>query len=319
MTAIDQFTSWFHSLPEDTRYGGLPPKGVVAASLAVLERMREKQSTDFKDYVTSGKGQIAGATGAKLAMILARYAENRTFLSEGGRTNRGNHEYITSMLFAIEASGFAAMDSDSKIGFIDQAQEFVANKVKEYFMLERIKFEYSPLCTARDITSLILASAKKRSQHGAVAQHLVGAKLSLRFPEMELDLHPVSAQDKQLNRHGDFQVNDMVIHVTVAPNDGHYRKCAENVKQGLHTTLLVPDDLLEAARRLLRLHVPGLGATAESIESFIGQNLGEISKFSRDSLSHCMSQLLELYNENIRLVESDKSLQIEIPDAISRG
>lgn len=315
---LEAFKNWFHSLPLDARYSGLPPKGVVAAVIAVLERMREKQSTDFSDYLTDGKGQIAGATGSKLASILQRYGENRVFLSEGGRTNRGNHEHISAMLSAIRSEGFDSLSESSKLDFIDQAQSFVASCVSKYFLLERIKFEYSPAASGRDIIALILESASKRSQQGAVAQHLVGAKLMMRFPDVQIDLHPVAAQDKQLNRHGDFQINDMAFHVTIAPNDGHYKKCADNVRQGLHATLLVPDDYLVAARRVLREHVPGVGAAAESIESFVGQNIGELSGFKRTDLITCIFQLIRLYNENVQRIESDQSIQIEIPDAISR-
>jgi len=50
-----------------------------------------------------------------------------------------------------------------------------------------------------------------------------------------------------------------------------------------------------------------------AIEAFVGQNIEEMNEFGRISLSHGWRNLLEMYNERVLAVETDRSLLIEIP------
>lgn len=51
----------------------------------------------------------------------------------------------------------------------------------------------------------------------------------------------------------------------------------------------------------------------ESIETFVSQNLDELSVFKKDELMSGLRRLLETYNERVDAVETDKSLMIDIP------
>jgi len=51
----------------------------------------------------------------------------------------------------------------------------------------------------------------------------------------------------------------------------------------------------------------------ESIESFVSQNIDEISGYKKDSLTLRLKDLIELYNQRVDEVETDKSLKIELP------
>jgi hypothetical protein len=55
--------------------------------------------------------------------------------------------------------------------------------------------------------------------------------------------------------------------------------------------------------------------TVESIESFVAQNLDEISGFSPSKATH-LRNLIEMYNMRVRAVETDASLQIYLPGAL---
>ena len=55
-----------------------------------------------------------------------------------------------------------------------------------------------------------------------------------------------------------------------------------------------------------------------SIESFVADNIGELSNFSADQLAHGFLRLLEEYNRRVDLAELDKSLMIEIPANLQR-
>ena len=126
-----------------------------------------------------------------------------------------------------------------------------------------------------------------------------------------------SAADDQTDEQGDFQINDCVFHVTVSPNRGHYDKCQHNLTNGLRVFLLVPDEMLAGARQNADLETNGR-VSVESIESFVSQNIEELSDFAGDKVSQNIKLLLEKYNERVAEVETDLSLHIRIPAALER-
>lgn len=148
---------------------------------------------------------------------------------------------------------------------------------------------------------------------GAVAQHLVGAKLAVRFPDQRIENHSHTTADQQLGRPGDFVVGDTVFHVTMAPMPPVLEKCRKNVRDEFRPLLVVPDGKLQAAREMAE--TVGLeGAVGiMALESFVGQNLEELSGFKQASLASGFRTLLEAYNTRVQEAESDRSLLIEIP------
>ena len=171
--------------------------------------------------------------------------------------------------------------------------------------------------TSREIVGKILASAGNRLKTGEVAEYLIGAKLSLRFPNYDIRNSAASAADRQTEEQGDFQINDCVFHVSVAPNRGHYDKCLRNLADGLRVFLLVPDEILAGTRQNAQLDTNGR-VSVESIESFVSQNIEELSDFSGAEVAQNIRRLLNRYNERVAKVETDLSLQIKIPVALEK-
>lgn len=62
----------------------------------------------------------------------------------------------------------------------------------------------------------MLAEARQTGKEGPAAQHLVGAKLALRFPDMKVSNASYSTADDQSGRLGDFQIGDTSFHVLEA-------------------------------------------------------------------------------------------------------
>ena len=164
---------------------------------------------------------------------------------------------------------------------------------------------------------MILESARKRRKAGEVATHLVGAKLALRFPAYDIKNSAASDADEQKNENGDFQINDCVFHVTVSPNTGHYDRCKRNLANGLRVFLLVPDEILDGTRQNVKVETSGR-VSVEAIESFVSQNIEELSEFAGDKVSQNMRLLLETYNKRTSNV-SDLSLQLVIPAAMGNS
>jgi hypothetical protein len=150
---------------------------------------------------------------------------------------------------------------------------------------------------------------------GPVAQYLVGAKLQLRFPDMQVSNQRYSAADIQSGRCGDFQIGDTAFHVTVSPMPGLYEKCRTNISSGLRVFVLVPDSSVVGARQNAEAIAPGKIAV-ESIESFIGNNIEELSLFKKDKLTSGFRRLLDTYNTRVDEIEADKSLMIQIPPTL---
>jgi len=199
---------------------------------------------------------------------------------------------------------------------IDRMQEFLVRLVDAYYNLERLRFDYDASKPLREVVADILQAAHNRNQSGPVAQHLVGAKLALRFPHISVTNFPYSAADDQAGRAGDFLVGDTAFHVTVAPSLGHVGRCARNVHDGLNTFLLVPDTRTGAVKALLETSALDKKVAVESVESFVGQNITEMAEFESHRLASMLGSLLREYNIRVNEVENDSSLLIQIPSSL---
>lgn len=169
----------------------------------------------------------------------------------------------------------------------------------------------SRLTTWHNIHNL-LEEARKSSEEGEVAHHLIGASLQMAFPDLQINKAAYNSAADNLEKPGDFYIGDTAFHVTVAPMIGVYEKCKHNLENGYRVYLLVPERALTGARQNAELMVPGRIAV-ESIESFVGQNIEELSYFIRDKLKNGFRRLLESYNQRVDKSETDKSMLIEIP------
>lgn len=316
---MDRFGAWFASLKPMKQYGGRPAKGTIAAALIVLERLRDHCDLRLEGHVAQGGAQISGMSHPALKKILARSGESREFPSEGGRTNRGNNTPVRQLLDALAAAGLASLNAAARTDAIDQMQRFLVQSLDAYFLLERIRIDFDALAPARSIVSNILGKARDRSQAGPVAQHIVGAKLAVRFPEMTIDNFSFSAADNQSGRPADFKVVETAIHVTVAPTPALADRCRQNIRDGLLVFVIVPDDVLAKAR--LRIDDAALidRVAVESLESFVGQNISELSAFSSSRARDTLGDLLREYNRRVSKVETDGSLLIEIPPALDQS
>jgi hypothetical protein len=91
-----------------------------------------------------------------------------------------------------------------------------------------------------------------------------------------------------------------------------YQKCQKNLDDGYRVYLLVPDRTLSGARQNADLILPGKIAV-ESIESFVSQNIEELSDFSKKKLTCGFRKLIDTYNTRVVRSETDRSLLIELP------
>lgn len=316
MTDLSQFSelirAWWEAFPPRSR-----SRGNIAGGLVLIENLRDNLRFDIDEHKASGSDQLKSASRRNVQRILERFGENRILLKEGGRTNRGLMRNLTPLLEALSETDIRRMSDEDRSAAFDGMQAFLAERARDVFNAEKISFSYSQDIASREIVGKILDAAYERGKAGEVAEYLVGAKLALRFPNYAIRNSAASAADDQTAEQGDFQINDCVFHVSVSPNSGHYDKRARNLSDGFRTFLLVPDRILAGARQNADLQANGR-ISVEAIESFVSQNIEELSDFAGSRVSENIKLLIHMYNERIAEVETDLSLQIRIPAALER-
>lgn len=302
--------TWWESFRPRSR-----TRGNIAGGLVILENLRSNFDLDIRSHRAANSDQLRNATGPNVQRILSRYGEERVLLREGGRTNRGLMRNLEPFMKALDAAGLESLAPDDRNYEISIMQAFLADRAKDILNAGKITFDYHRDITSREIVGQIIEVARNRNKAGEVAEYMVGAKLALRFPEYQIRNSAASAADEQTDEQGDFQINDCVFHVTVSPNRGHYDKCLQNLGNGYRVFLLVPDSALAGSRQISELEMNNR-VSVESIESFISQNIEELSEFSSEQVARNIKSLIGEYNERLSEVETDLSIQIETPRAL---
>jgi len=310
-TTLISFEKWYQGLPPHKPSGG-PARGTIGAALVVLEHLRTIYDLDIVHHQAKGGAQIKGLSAAAVAKILNRFGETRPFLKEGGRTNRGGPGDIVAMLDTLQKHNLERLTEGARAAVLTKLQQYLVDRVKDFHNRQRLKVIFDPAKSTWQVIAEILNLAKENGKEGIVAQYLVGAKLALRFPELTVENLSYSTADDQLGRPGDFHLGNTAFHVTVAPMQAVFDKCQKNIADGYRVYFLVPDRAVIGARQNAESVMPGRIAV-ESIESFVGHNIEELSQFSTDRLKKGMKRLLDEYNRRVDEVETDKSLLIEIP------
>jgi hypothetical protein len=307
----EHFIEWYESLKQVKANNG-PANGSIATALVVLNRLSEEYDLDFKSHVAKGGMQIKGASGTAVAAILKAFGEERPFAKEGGRTNRGGPSEVQSLLTTLANLHLETYDHVERNKILYGMKLFLVDRVKDYHNRQKLKLTFNPAFTTWHVIHELLVLAASEGKSGYVAQHIVGAKLQLRFPEIIVSNESASTADMQTQRPGDFLIGNTAFHITVAPMSAVFDKCKHNIAQGLRPFLLVPDGKLIGTRQNAE-QISEQQIAVESIESFVSQNIDEISVFQKDNLMLCIKDLVTVYNKRVDEVETDKSLMIELP------
>lgn len=294
--------------------------GILATAVAVTSHLRN--SFPLTEEVVATKSQIRGQSGSGVGQVLSRFGENRKFLAEAGRTSRGSRDAGIALAKELSdagtAAGYAELDDNAREGAVDILQGWLVVRLgEEFFDQQRIEADLiDPSRPARSAVEAVLSAAISRGGNaaGAVAQHLVGAKLSLRFPGEDVGRDSYTTADKQTARAGDFQIGDAAFHVTMSPSEKLLRdRCVQNIQDGFRPVVLVPEAKIAAAIQLSV--IAGIDGRVDVIglESFVGLNVEEMAGFSSGGVRRGLRLLLETYNHRITEIESNLSLQVQIP------
>ncbi len=293
---------------ESCTRGGKISRNTVAVGIVIFDHLRLKCPVTAGDMLSKGK-EIKGAR-AGLTVTLGKYGIPSSYLKEA--TTRQVPQDGQALLDLFDWGAlFDALTPQERDQLLLDLIELLVGKAKEWLSRQSLRLDIDRGQTPSYWVHLILDRSEGRSG-GIVEQHLVGAKLSRRYQEATLPNHAAHAADVQTNRHGDFQIQKTVYHVTGAPTPNVIEKCQKNLKSGLHPILLVPASKKERAVALAEVESVESQITIMSIEDFVALNIIEMAIGEQRDFFGILKEIVGVYNQRLAEVETDMSLQIEV-------
>lgn len=310
---LEAAKSWYES---ERAQNGSINTNVMNAGLIVSRMMADGiPITDARLY-SEGKSQVRGLSGSTISKILEQHGETRIFTREGGRTSRGTiflAEAFRNVLNNTQVHGNDPVDT----AFVStQLEAFFTRCVRlDYFDKQRITVDLDHTKPVPAVINDILKAAAERSDKptGSVLQHLIGAKLQLRFPDVKIGTDRANAADLHTDREGDFQVGTTAFHVTTAPMEKLISRCVENKRSGYRPVILTLESKVIAARQMADNVGMAELISVQAAEIFIGNNIEEIAIYDSDNIREGLARLIRTYNMRIDAIETDKSLMIDEP------
>lgn len=292
----------------------LTSKGKLAAILFV-SRLAKRDGLPLNSgaLVTDKKGQVLGLGKAAVQAVLSDHGVTRVLAEEAGRTSRGslgNMQDYVEFLNELHHDGLADTTA---------IENWWVARVRDFFSAQPFALRYDTGKSLRAIVRDLLVQAVKRQKEnpgtmyaGAVLQHLVGAKLTLVMPENAVTSNGFSVADSATSRGGDFEIDEVIIHVTTAPGEALMRKCAANLQAGNRPIVITTYDSMPGAESLARIQ--GIEGRVDilEIEQFIATNVYELSQFKAAERKVTVERLIAQYNLIVDQCETDPSLRVTV-------
>jgi len=304
---------WYES--ERAKNGSMNTN-VMNAGLIVSRMMADGIPISDDRLYSDGKSQVRGLSGSTISKILELHGETRLFTREGGRTSRGTIYLAAAFRDVLNSTQVYGSEPVNTSDISFQLEAFFTKCVRiDYFDKQRIAVDIDHTKPISAVVNDILKAAAERSDKptGAVLQHLIGAKLQLRFPDEKIGMDRANAADLHTDREGDFQVGTTAFHVTTAPMEKLISRCIENKRAGYRPIILTLESKVLAARQMADNVSMSEQISVLAAETFIGNNIEEISIYDGDKIREGLARLIRTYNKRIENIEVDKSLMIEEP------
>ncbi len=289
-------------------------KGKLSVALYLT---REAKRRNFplapSDFLAESRGQVRGLSKAAVQAILRDHGINRTLAQEAGRTSRGSvglMEAYVQLLNRLNESGMLDMEA---------AEQWWVDRVRDYFASMPLKMKYDASKSIQAIFEDLFQQVRQREEDdpgatylGAVLQHLVGAKIELSVPNVQLTHFGASVANHSTHRAGDFQIGEAVIHVTTMPSESLIEKCKENHRSNFSPIIITMADRVSVASA--NAEMLGIQDRIEVLaaEQFLATNLHELSAFQISAREATLRELIERYNQLIETYETDPGLKIQL-------
>ena len=315
---VEQFDANIEQWYDAQRHDSTVNRNVMAVGLIMCEHMRSDFPLDESQWFTGSQVKLLG--GSRIKKILSSCDEDRPFASEGGRTSRGSQDLARSFGGAVNSSStadeFKSLSEEDRNSVIDLLQEKMVERIQaDFYDRQRLPLEIDFSKHTRYTIDALLATAREKGGNtaGAVAQHLVGAKLEIRQTGLTVENQSYTTADQQTGRAGDFNINDTAIHVTISPTEALLAKCQANIENGFRPMILTPEERIGTVRSLADNIGIEYRVAVSGIEEFISGNVEEMAVYSEAETRRVLQNLFEVYNNRVSEVEPDPSLLVEIP------
>jgi hypothetical protein len=292
---------------ESRRRAGKISRNTIAVGIVLLDKLREKPSLSQSEVFSPG-GEIKGSRSS-LGSTLKKYGIPVKFLKEV--TTRQAHQDGKALIEGLEYGELLASDSERREQQLSAGIKILVAEAHRWLARQPIRVNCDRQLSPTSWISSILEKARGKSG-GKVEQHLVGAKLKQRHPNLDVPNYPGHAGDFQTKRSGDFPLEWVSYHVTATDGKEAIPRCKENVESGVHPVLLVPRRHISRAQ--VRAEMEGISERVSilAIEDFITQNIIELSTERNEDFFTTLQAIIEEYNRRLEQVETDMSLRIEI-------
>ena len=317
------------------KYTGLPIKGRLYGALVVLSNLKESDAKSVWSYINTqgvtstdkgthfGDRSIKGHTSNKIKLALSKLGKPELIPNSGGeagRTSTGTKRAGLGIIEIVNSFTRRGEDHSSILAIgeqvVDLLNGFVVEQLLKHAEIGGIEISYVQSETIGAYVSKLINYPV--SKPGAVLQHLVGAKLEMRYrsqPEINIAHHSSATADLQTNRLGDFDIGNSVIHVTKSPTVDHFQKAYQNAKSGRTVYVLIPENKLGMTAATVDIDSSYKSkVNVYSIEQFITQNIDELSLFRKEISLVSLLDMLKIYNQLVQEYENDNSLKIVLPD-----
>lgn len=295
---------WLESCTRNRRIA----RNTVAVGLVVLHHLRLNTVIERENVISQG-GEVSGARSG-LGVILKAYGIPINYLKEV--TTRQGHQDGQRLFEQFDwGAKFSTISEKAKEKLLLELIEKLLTHANVWLLRQNLKLAIDHRQTPSSWIGLIVENAKDRSG-GVVEQHLVGAKLERRFKEIDIANFPAHAADRQTDRGGDFNISNLVYHVTATPSRNVLQKCVSNIKSGLHPILLIPRSQENKIRVLSQDEGIDKELSIISIEDFIAMNIIELATEENKDFFTVLKEIVQIYNKRLEEVETDLSLRIEV-------
>lgn len=289
-------------------------KGGLSVALIVTRLAKSEGLPLVADTLrTQGGGQVRNMGKSAVQKILADHGITRVLAEEAGRTSRGTISLMEAYVALLnELEKETALD-------LDLVEAWWIEKVHAHFAKKGPKFKFDHALSLRSNIDgllsqarLLQASGNGATYVGAMLQHLVGAKLDLVLGQGTVEHHGANVADGPTSRPGDFLIDKVSIHVTMAPSEALIRKCQMNLDNGLKPVIITLSERLELADGLLIN--AGLERRVDVLDvlQFLTANIYEHSLFKISASREVLAKLLIRYNELVQMYETDPGLLVDM-------
>lgn len=291
---------------------GMLSKGALSVALVVTRKaLVNGLPLDPEAMLTQGGGQVAGLSMSNVQKILNDHGIGRTLAREGGRTSRGNIGRMQAYVAFLNHLN----EEDASVD-LQRIEEWWVSRIREYFAGKPLEMHYDTGRSVRRAIADLFSIVEERQKDirgatilGTVLQHLIGAKLRLLL-DAPVQSYGASVADEGAGRAGDFEVEDVAIHVTTSPSESLIMKCSQNLSSGLKAVIVTLGSGVTVAEQLAKQ-----AGIDDRIDVFDGQqflagNVYELGSFHLEGRRNTLQALLDAYNVIVDECETDPGLKI---------